>query len=99
MAQSFAEMIDRLKKGDLPSTEEFARDLDELQQQMRGRVHETESGIKIRHVSDAEARVILVGILKHLEQGELPKLIATVELLRRQLNMPSMLFKRMGDFL
>lgn len=99
MSHSYTEMLARLKSGEAPSTDEFAQSFAEIQQEIRDGAKPKTPAYVARRLNAAEARVLLISVLKHLEQHDLPKMIADAELLRRQLGMPSMLFKQLGDFL
>ncbi len=92
---TFAEMLDRLKNGDVPSTEEFAKSLDEVQAEIRS----GGAKIDVEIASGPEARLLLLQLLKQLEGNELPALITAIEAMRRSLGLPTMLYKQMGDYL
>lgn len=99
MALSYIEMLASLKSGDVPRTEEITRSVAEVQAEEQNGPAPKGPAYTVTKLTDAEARLMLTQVLRHLEKHDLPKMIADMELLRRQLGMPSMLFKRLGDCL
>lgn len=99
MSQHLIELIARLRSADIPDTEEFAQSFAEIQQELRVGAQSKSPTYVVKRLSEAQARLFLTAVLQHLEKFDLPKMIADAETLRRQLGLPSMLFKRMGDFL
>lgn len=97
MAKSITELLAQVHSASAPDTQEFAASFAEIQQELK--TGPKPSAYTVRRISDAEARLMLTAVLRHLEKQDLPKMIADAELLRQQLGMPSMLFKRLGDCL
>jgi len=98
MSPAIKEMLDRVRRGDVPTTDEFAQEFAEIQEEIKSGAP-TAPTVQVVQLDAATERAFLTLVLKRLEQTEMPKLIAAIETMRRQMGMESILFKRMGDYL
>lgn len=102
MSTSMGDFLDRVRRGDIPTTDEFAKELAEIQEELKVGAPDPKAEaetFRIVQLDKATERALLTLVLKRLEESELRKMIVAIETMRRQLGRDSILFKRMGDYL